>query len=67
MNWKLTQRLVDGDPVVEDWFRDDHEDLRLGFSLMRELAESDHTLVEIAPGVWRHSGEGVTYMSKLFD
>lgn len=55
MNWKLTQAAI-GQPEI-DTFReeDESEDLRLGFSLLAELARSDETLVEIAPGVWRHS------------
>jgi hypothetical protein len=34
---------------------DEDEDLTLGFSLLRELAASDETLVEVEPGVWRAS------------
>jgi hypothetical protein len=33
--------------------KDQPEDLRRGFSLLRELAASDDAMVEIAPGVWR--------------
>jgi hypothetical protein len=54
VNWKLTQQAI-GESQVEDWSDQDHEDLTLGYTLLRALAESDHTLVEIAPGVWRHS------------
>lgn len=63
MNWKLTTDLC-GEPFVETWKDNDHEDLTLGYSMLRALAAEDQTLVEIAPNVWRHSGEGVTYMSK---
>jgi len=56
MNWKLTQKAV-GHPEIDQWSDgSDDEDLNLGYSLMRALAESDHTLVEVAPGVWRHAG-----------
>lgn len=51
MRWYLTQKIV-GKPEID--VRDD-EDLTLGYSIMRELARSDATLVEIAPGVWRQS------------
>lgn len=61
MKWKLTKDLC-GEPVIDSW--DDDEDLTLGFNMMRALAKADRTLVEIAPGVWRHSGEGVIYMPK---
>lgn len=60
MNWKLTTDLC-GEPMIDSW---GDEDLTLGFNLLRALAEEDHTLVEISPGVWRHSAEGVTYMRK---
>lgn len=64
MNWKLTTDLC-GEPMIDDWSANDaEEDLSVGYTMLRALAESEHTLVEIAPGVWRHSGEGVTYMSK---
>lgn len=52
MRWYLTQKVV-GEPEID--VRDDDEDLTLGYSIMRELARSDATLVEIAPGVWRHA------------
>lgn len=53
MRWYLTQKVV-GEPEIDT--RDDDEDLTLGcYSIMRELARSDATLVEIAPGVWRQS------------
>ena len=52
MRWYLTQKAV-GEPEID--VRDDDEDLTLGYSIMRELARSDATLVEIAPGVWRQS------------
>jgi len=61
MKWKLTTAPC-GEPMIDSW--DDEEDLTLGFNLLRALAEEGHTLVEIAPGVWRHSAEGVTYMPK---
>jgi hypothetical protein len=64
MKWKLTTDLC-GEPMIDSW--DDDEDLTLGYSLLRALAEDEHTLVEIAPNVWRHSAEGVTYMSKGTD
>lgn len=41
---------------------DDDEDLRLGYSLLRELAEAGEALEEIGPGVWRHSAKGVTWV-----
>jgi formate dehydrogenase assembly factor FdhD len=41
---------------------DDDEDLTLGFSLMRALAEAGADIEEIGPGVWRHSSEGVTWV-----
>lgn len=34
---------------------DETEDLTLGYSMLRALAEHDETMVEIAPGVWRIS------------
>lgn len=52
MNWKLTQ-AVTGEPEIDTFREDREEDLTLGFSLLRALAESDETMVEIAPGVWR--------------
>jgi hypothetical protein len=61
MDWPLTTDLC-GAPFAN--VPDEDEDLTLGFSLLRALAESDHILVEIAPGVWRHSAEGVTYTHK---
>lgn len=60
MDWTFTDLC--GAPFAN--VPDADEDLTLGFSLLRALAESEHTLVEIAPGVWRHSAEGVTYMHK---
>lgn len=53
MNWKLTQQAI-GEPEIDQW-EDQEEDLAVGYSMMRALAESDHTLVEIEPGVWRHT------------
>lgn len=61
MDWPLTTDLC-GAPFAN--VPDDDEDLTLGYSLLRALAEEDHALVEIGPGVWRHSGEGVTYVRK---
>lgn len=52
MNWRLTRDAI-GDPYIECRDTDETEDLRRGFSLMRELAMSDDTLYEIEPGVWR--------------
>lgn len=52
MKWKLT-RAASGEPDIDEWGAE--EDLTLGYSLLRALAESDRTLVEIAPGVWRQS------------
>lgn len=43
---------------------DDEEDLSLGYSLLRALAEADHSIVEIADGVWRHSAEGVLWVPR---
>lgn len=55
MNWKLTQAAI-GRPEIDTFHDEDSpEDLRRGFSLLAELARADETLVEIAPGVWRHS------------
>ncbi|MET8152579.1 hypothetical protein ACIBSW_27585 [Actinoplanes sp. NPDC049668] len=51
MRWYLTQKVV-GEPEID--VRDD-EDLTFGYSIMRELARRDATLVEIAPGVWWQS------------
>lgn len=53
MRWYLTQKIV-GEPEI-DVRDDDEEGLTLGYSIMRELARSDATLVEIAPGVWQQS------------
>lgn len=64
MDWPLTTDLC-GAPFASPMGNaDQEEDLSVGYSLLRALAEADHTLVEIAPGVWRHSGQGVTYVSK---
>ena len=52
-----TMRIV-GDPAPPD----DDEDLALGYSLMRALAETGAGIEEIGPGVWRHSSEGVTWV-----
>jgi hypothetical protein len=52
MNWKLTQAAI-GKPEIDTIREDTEEDLTRGFSMLRELAESDETMVEIAPGVWR--------------
>jgi hypothetical protein len=52
MNWKLTQAST-GEPEIDTFREDPEEDLSLGFSLLRALAESDETMVEIEPGVWR--------------
>lgn len=55
MNWRLTQAAIDK-PAIDDWRDEDHEeDLAVGYSYLRALAESGFTLVEIAPGIWRHS------------
>lgn len=53
MNWKLTQAIA-GKPEIDN-FHDADEDLTLGFSLLRALAEYDETLVEIQPGMWYQS------------
>jgi hypothetical protein len=45
MRWYLTREVV-GEPEID--VRDDDGDLTLGYSIMRELARSDATLVEIA-------------------
>jgi len=59
--WPLTRQAIERDaPATED------EDLTLGYSLLRALAE-EGMIAEIGPGVWRHSGDGVTWMSKLDD
>src|SRR5690349_1698730 len=52
MKWYLAQMAI-GEPEIN--VREDEEDLTLGFSLIRALAESDDTLLEVAPNVWRHS------------
>jgi hypothetical protein len=65
MNWKLTTDLC-GEPFVK-FDEQLEEDLTLGYTFLRLLAEEDNTLVEIAPGVWRHGGsgaEGVLYQRK---
>jgi len=53
MNWRLTRDAI-GEPRIEYRTPED-EDLTLGYSLLRALAESDRTMVEIADGVWRVS------------
>lgn len=64
MDWTFTTDLC-GEPfALPIGDTDTEEDLTLGYSLLRALAEADFTLVEIAPGVWRHSAEGVTYVRK---
>jgi hypothetical protein len=55
--FKLTQAAIDAEPVIDEW-GDDEEDLAVGYSMMRQLAESDETLIEVEPGVWRQSGGG---------
>lgn len=56
MNWKLVQAAI-GEPRIDQWDpAPDGEDLTLGFSFMRALAEHDETLIEVAPSVWRHTG-----------
>lgn len=52
MNWKLTQAAI-GEPEIDEWGI--QEEPELGYSMLRELARSERTLVEIAPGVWRQS------------
>ena len=49
-HWPFTRKVIEEEQAAEAT-----EDLRLGYSLLRALAEHDETLVEIAPGVWRHS------------
>lgn len=41
---------------------DDDEDLTLGYSLLRALAEAGESIEQIGPGVWRHSSEGVSWV-----
>lgn len=41
---------------------DDDEDLTLGYSIMRALAEAGESLEQIGPGVWRHSSTGVRWV-----
>jgi hypothetical protein len=55
MNWKLTQQ-PGADPEIDEWDDSDQEDLSLGYSLMRALADADHTLTEVEPGVWKQTG-----------
>lgn len=57
-DYPLTRKASEDAPTAED------EDLSLGYSLLRALAEQG-MVAEIAPGVWRHSAEGVTWESKL--
>lgn len=52
--WKLTRAATGGEPEIEEW-GSGGDDLRLGYSLMRALAEDDARLIEIAPGVWHYS------------
>jgi hypothetical protein len=61
MNWKMT-----GDDEIDDWgaFTDKEEDLTLGYSMLRALAEAGEPMVEVGPGVWRDSGQGVTWVPK---
>jgi hypothetical protein len=42
----------------------DDEDLTLGYSLLRALAEAGAGIEEIGPGVWRHSSQGVTWVPR---
>lgn len=58
-DYPLTRKAIgDEEPAAEE------EDLTLGYSLLRALAE-EGILAEVGPGVWRHSAEGFTWMSKL--
>ncbi len=41
---------------------DDDEDLSLGFAFMAALL-SESEMVEIGPGVWCHSGDGVIWIT----
>jgi hypothetical protein len=59
MDWKLVKAAT-GEPEVVTFDRE--EDLTLGFSLLRALAESDTTMAETSPGsgIWRVTkGEAV--------
>lgn len=51
MRWYLTQKVA-GEPEI-DVRDDENEDLTLGYSLLRALAEHDQTMVEVRPGMWR--------------
>lgn len=53
MNWRLTQNAI-GEPEI-DYRTPEDEDLALGYSLLRALAEHDRTMIEVSPGVWRVS------------
>lgn len=53
MNWRLTRDAL-GEPEI-DYRTPEDEDLTLGYSMLRELARSDKTMVEVYPGVWRIS------------
>jgi hypothetical protein len=51
MDWKLTRDAI-GRPAIDTFHVDPDEDLRRGYSLMRELAEADEQAEEIAPGIY---------------
>lgn len=51
MDWDLTRDVV-GEPTVDSLRDDPDEDLTLGWSLLRALAEADEQATEIAPGVY---------------
>ncbi|HET8762387.1 MAG TPA: hypothetical protein VFM12_03175 [Gemmatimonadales bacterium] len=57
-----TMRIVSG----EDLPPDTEDEPTLGYRILRALAE-EGALVEIGPGVWRHSAEGVTWVPKRED
>lgn len=54
MKWYLTQ-AAGGEPEID--VREEDEDLRLGYSMLRELAAMDHGLQEVEPGVWWQAKE----------
>lgn len=56
MKWYLTQQCM-GEPEID--IREDDEDLTLGFSLLRALAEDPRSgLHEIRPGLFIEAKDG---------
>jgi len=53
-----------GDVLGDQAAAEDDEDLTLGYSLLRALAEAGAGLEEIGPGVWCHSSAGVTWVPR---